>query len=498
VAEGIEVPQLRGGVGAAHGRDPLTRRGLAAILFIAICFAAGTAAALIRTPVQVSDALETILRASRSSSPVGAFTRSLTYSSQMLRPMDYAATNAVLRVAATTGTRTRVAFRAVHASLACLLFALFTLAARPRIRTDLVVFPVALTMLVGLHSFAGMMREAYPINHFLLVSVGATVVYAAAQSRGGLLTDVAAVATFAFCLLSVESGILILVVALSAWLAGWRGISRAALGVMLGLVIAYLGWRIGYLHIRGAGVGDHSSGFGNTMLSTGDQIARFGAHPFGFFAYNMLSAVSSLLFSEPRDGVYALIGIHQAPSGLALPPPSIFIEIASSVAATSVLIWGVARWRAGALADAPAFARILLVAAAVAAASGAISYSYNKDEIISTAGVFYVLAVAAALREAVLAAAHVRGARRAIAGCVLIGISLIWGWRAIGFEYKMLRSATFARNEWARVVPGSDESRPRLEPIDYDLARELKTEADAAPVVDYQRLPHWMERYWGE
>jgi hypothetical protein len=498
VAEAVEVPQLPGGKGAADGRDALTPRGLAAIVFIAFCFAAGTGAALIRTPVQVSDALETILRASRSTSPARAFTRSLAYSSQMLRPMDYASANAVLRTAAAAGVRTRIAFRAVHAALACALFALFTIAGRPRIRADLVVFPVALTMLVGLHSFAGMMREAYPINHFLVVAVGALIVFVAAQSRGGVLADVIAVLAFVFCLLTVESGILLLVVALSASIAGWKGVSRGAIGLMLAVVVAYLGWRIGYLHIRGARVGDHSSGFGNTMLSTGDLAARFGAHPLGFYAYNVASAISSLLFSEPRDGVYALIGIHETPAGPALPPPSIFIEIVSSLAATVVLAWGAVRWRAGALVDAPAFGRIVFVAAAVATASGAISYSYNKDEIISTAGVFYVLAVAAALREASVAASRTQGARRAAAACALTFVACIWGWRAIGFEYKMLRSAAFARNEWARVIPGSDDSRPHLDPIDYDIARELKSDADASPVIDYHRLPHWMERYWGE
>jgi len=416
----------------------------------------------------------------------------------MLRPMDYASTNAVLRGAAATGMRTRSAFRALHAALACMLLALFTIAARPRIRADLIVFPAALTMLVGLHGFAGMMREAYPINHFLLVTVGALIVFVAAQSRGGPFADTIAVVTFVFCLLSVESGILILVVAVSAWIAGWRGVSRRALAVMLGIVAAYLAWRIGYLHIRGASVGDHSSGFGNTMLSPGDEVARFGAHPAGVFLYNVLSAISSVLFSEPRDGVYALIGIHETPAGLALPPPSIFIEIASSVAATALLVWAVVRWRAGTLTDPQAFGRMLFVAGAVIAASGAISYSYNKDEIISTAGIVYVLAVAAALREALLAAGRAQGARVVFATCALTFISAIWGWRAIGFEYKMLRSAAFARTEWARVLPGAPDSRPMLEPRDYDLARELKTEAGAPPVVDYQQLPRWMERYWGE
>jgi len=479
-------------------KEPLGRGGLIIAILIAGCFAAGTSRALLRTPVQVSDALETILRASRSATPAAAFTRSFTYSSQMLRPMGYAAANAVLHVADTTGMGYRFTFRALHASLACVLIALVTIGARLRCRADLVVFPLLLTMLVGMHSFAGMMREAYPINHFLEIAVYALVVLVAAQSRGGVIADVVAIAAVACGLLTLEAGVLLWVVAVSAWIAGWRGISRGALGTVTGLLVAYAAWRVGYLHISGAGVGDHSTGFGNTMLSADEQIARFGAHPVGFFIYNACSAVASVLFSEPRDGVFALVGIHRTPAGLALPPPSIFIEIASSVGATVVLIWAAARWWRGRLDDPQAFRRALIVAAAVIAASGAISYSYNKDEIISTAGVFYVLAVAAALREAIIALADSRGARRVLATFALTMLSMVWGWRALGFEYKMLRSATTARNEWERVLPAQGEGRPALQPIDYPIATALKADANASPVVDYHRLPHWMERYWGE
>src|SRR2546426_2181402 len=105
-------------------KEPLGRGGLVIAILIASCFAAGTSRALLRTPVQVSDALETILRASRSASPAAAFTRSFTYSSQMLRPMGYAAANAVLLAAQSTGIRYRLAFPAVPAALPCGLIAL--------------------------------------------------------------------------------------------------------------------------------------------------------------------------------------------------------------------------------------------------------------------------------------------------------------------------------------------------------------------------------------
>ena len=69
----------------------------------------------------------------------------------------------------------------------------------------------------------------------------------------------------------------------------------------------------GYLLLRHAlgisspGIGGHGSGFGDRFYSPEELAQRFGAHPLGFMIYNVAGGLASLLFAEPRQGVYALL-----------------------------------------------------------------------------------------------------------------------------------------------------------------------------------------------
>jgi hypothetical protein len=472
----------------------LGRRELVVAALLVACFAAGVVHSLLRTPIQVSDSLEAILRASHSTSPVSAFVEGLGLSSMTLRPMRYAGAKVLLDLGDALGGRYDVAFRGFHALLAVALFALFAVALRVRTCADLVVLPLVLTIFVGLHTFAGMMREAYPINHFLQVVVCALVVLVAAQSRGGWLADVIAVTSLAGALFTLDSGVLVWLVAVAARSWGWRGISRSGLSVMTLLTLAIVGFRVGYLHLSTTGIGEHATGFGSVMLESNDQIRRFGAHPIPFYAYNVVSSIATVLFSEPRVGVWAAAVLANG----RVPPPSIFVEIATSTGATAVLVWALIRLRRGRLED-DGLRRIALVAAVMLVANAAISYAYTKDEIVSLSGTFYVLAVGAALREAVLALSRLPGgARRTAAVCAFAALSLLWAWRAVGFEYKMRRSASDKRAEWASALPpGTHDSWPN-DPRQVNLALALKQQALNLRTTSYRLLPHWLERWCGE
>ena len=95
-------------------------------------------------------------------------------------------------------------------------------------------------VLTGLHTFGGMMREAYPINHFLLIAIYCLAVFAIAQSKGGIIADVAACMLFAIASLTLESGLVVLAVAIAAYVSGLRGISRGALIAMAVLAAGYV------------------------------------------------------------------------------------------------------------------------------------------------------------------------------------------------------------------------------------------------------------------
>ncbi len=71
-----------------------------------------------------------------------------------------------------------------------------------------------------MHTFVGLFRESFPVNHYLIVAVSALATFALAQSRGGWLADLVAIVLLASAALSFESGLLVWPVAVAAYLVG--------------------------------------------------------------------------------------------------------------------------------------------------------------------------------------------------------------------------------------------------------------------------------------
>src|SRR4029450_11730009 len=164
----------------------------AAAWIVTALFATGVSASVFRIPIQVSDSVEILVVVDRTPSMAAAFGQGLHASKTMLRPMRQVGTRLLLDVAHATGDRYNMVFRGFHATTAALLIALFTYVARPRDWTGAAALCFALLVLTGLHTFSGMMREAYPINHFLLIAIYCLATFAIAGSRGGVLADVTA------------------------------------------------------------------------------------------------------------------------------------------------------------------------------------------------------------------------------------------------------------------------------------------------------------------
>ena len=135
--------------------------------------------------------------------------------------------------------------------------------------------------------------EAFPINHFLEIAVLCLVTLNLAQSRGDRWIDAAASAVFITAALTLESGVLVWVVAMAAWVAGWRGISGRGLGVMTALLLTYGYLRFAYLSAGVPTLDERSSGFLLEMLDPDALQQRFGANPTVFYAYNVAASVMS-------------------------------------------------------------------------------------------------------------------------------------------------------------------------------------------------------------
>jgi hypothetical protein len=475
----------------------------AAAWIVAALFACAVSASVFRIPIQVSDSVEILEVVDRTPSMTAAFTQGLHASKTMLRPMRQVGTKLLLDIAHATGDRYNVVFRGFHAATAALLIVLFTYVARPRDWSGAAALCFAMLVLTGLHTFGGMMREAYPINHFLLIAIYCLATFAIAESRGGIVADIAACVLFAVASLTLESGLVVFGVALAAYAAGLRGISRGALTAMVILAVAYIGLRIPMLHMSGNAVGERQTGYGTEMLTTTELRARFGSAAWLLYGYTILCSILTVLLSQPIAGQWTAFAAWDPQA-----PPLFFLnDIGTSLVATAVVVWylgrrrppdGRRRWR-----DPAPLAMI-----AVLVGSAILSYAYAKSEIMSAAGVFYALVVYLAVRE--LAEVLVRlkpdptnrvgsvgsAFRRTIVLLAVLFITTAWAWRAMGLQYRLQRGAFEARSEWVLRLPPF--SPPPVPPAEARLTPRLLEEALHRGRANPFLLWPPYARLWGE
>ncbi len=421
----------------------IARRWITPVAYVyAVLVAAAAAYFLFGLPIQLSDSFGNLL-AIQSDSVWEVFKRQLSQSAY-LRPLLHVQLKIVYELAAGNYFGW---FRGLQA-LQVLAAALLTVRLlRPRRASDLMVVPCCLAMVLGLHTFAGAIREAFPINTFLTLVLCCLAAANLAQTRGGWLVEATAGMLLAFSLLTLETGVLVWVIFVAAYLAGYKGVSRRGLLVTTAVLAAYFVLRVTFLHVGAPAFDERSSGFGFAVLEPSELVARFSGNPLPLYLYNYASAVLTVLFAEPRGGVWQFVsGISQG----SLQTWSV-VNVLTSTLTTAALGWYVAGrardWLRGSIADDD---RPVLLFLAILPANALLCVVYVKDVVMSPAGVFYALAAAVALRECVQRATRMMPARTSIWTVAMLAvISAGWGWRLLGIHYSLRAAAADVRAEWA-------------------------------------------------
>ena len=467
---------------------PLSVRTWAYVL--ALTCAAALAYDLLRMPVQVFDALEEMLAAQRSTSIVATFW-SAAYNAAYLRPLRIVQINLIFDAAQ---GHYWLAFRGAHAATMVCCLLLFTRALRVRTVADLCAAAFALTVVTGLHTFRSTVQEAFPINHFLEIAVMALVTLNLSQARPRLVVDLAALVTFVIAALTLESGLLVWVVAITAWALGMRGVSTRGVVAMTILLAGYFYVRFGLLAVGTPGLLERSSGYLFDVLDPPELTRLFGDRLAVFYAYNVVSSALSVLASEPQSGVFVTLKAWLAgrmTSGL-------WITFLSSVVTTTLIAAAamrVLRWyRSSDNSD-----RLILVFGVVLAANATLSYAYTKDDIMSVSGIFYGLATYAAVR---LLIGRVTPANRTVAVAlttILLVTGTAWSVRSLGIHHVARTYAFKTRNDWASQ-PGNWKRSGRW-PADEQSQRlilQLRDDALSMRMPNPHFEPPWMERLWGD
>jgi len=394
------------------------------------------AAFLLAIPVQLSDSFtEFISVHGRSLSQVIA---AEFYNGTYFRPFRRALIKSVYEL---SGGHYYAAFRGFQALQVLVLLLLFARMLRVRSSAALAALPLGIAIVVGIHTFAGAVVEGLPVNHFLTILICCVAAMNIAQAQRTHLTDVAAVAVLVCAMLTIESGLLIWVIFIAAYAVGYRGISRSALIVLTVCVATYFLGRFVLIGGAAPGLNERSAGFGFSVLNPDDLVRRFGGNPIPFYAYNVLSAMSCVLFAEPRGGVWMFV--RELLRGR--PEPWQFVNVLTSVT-TTVLIarYAAARfpnWRAREFDEADRFVIIFL---AVLPFNALFAGGYEKDVIMSPAGLFYGAAAYFVFRERL---SGVKAVSMAPAIALLLAVG--WSVRFVGIHDSLRARALSVREEWA-------------------------------------------------
>lgn len=455
--------------------------------FYALLIGAGIAYFLFRMPFQVNDNVGDILAI--QSQPLGEVVRGHFTDQGYLRPLFWGLIKLVFDVSAGGHF---VAYRAVDATQVLLLLALFVRLLDVRSRRDFEAVLIAIAVLVGIHTFNGTVREAFPLNHYLTILVCCVLVANLSFSSQRWWSDAGAVAVLPLALLTIESGVLVWVALLTAFAVGARGVSWRGLASATAALGLYLYFRFGPLAVGAPDLWERSTGFGFTVLDPPELVQRFGRNAAPLYVYNVIASALSVLFSEPRAGVWRFVDGLFAGSV----PAWRVVNIAASAAATALIGWFVVirvpRWRQRRFDRAD---QLVLVFFAVLTANAVLSYAYTKDVIMSPAGVFYASAVFAATRELLGRVTQARRYAPAVAAAILGLLSITWSIRAAGLGSSMRYQAFVNRNDWAAVYETLDRNQPGWRtPAGERLVAGLRRDAVDTRVPNPHFTPRRLDR----
>lgn len=436
----------------------------------ALLVAAVMGAFLLDLPIQVSDSFGNMQKLSMPWPELMAqeFTQTA-----FLRPFLWAELKLVYDL---SGGDYTTWYRWTHVIQVLVLVLLYLALVRPRTWSDAAMMPLGLGVLIGLHTFFGTVREAFPINTFLTLVLCCFAAAALCLARYRWWNDVLAVLLFVVAALTVETGLLVGVIVVAAALVGATGVSRAGLAAILALVAGYFYLRFAVLDVGAPMLAERSSGYGFAILDPSQLVERFSANPLPFYLYNIVASALSVLLTEPTGGVYSTTRAVLRGE----PVPLMIVNTIASLAVVALLtmfVWHRRRaWRARRFDHDD---RLVLLCAAVLAANAVISYPYTKDVVMSPAGAFLAVAVFAAGRRMIA----VLPSRVPVAATAMLAVAAMltgsaWALRVLAGYGELRRATVVERIDWVYIDANIAKGRIEANGPNVDtLVRQLRHDA---------------------
>lgn len=453
--------------------------------FVWLGLAIGVSYCLLRKPLTLYDGIDPIIAAIDAESLTSLFWNAF-YNTAYFRPLRLTQIKVLYDMSAGYLFEVYAGFHVVLTVAAAALLAALT---APASWAGLAGASLAAVIFFGLHTTPVLFLEAYPINHFLEIIVFMLLgIYAAARMRGAA-AGIVAVLTTAAALLTLESGVLVWLAVVTAWVLGWRGLSRIWLAAVGGVLAAYVGVRTLLLEMSTPSLSERSTGFGFGSLDPPELVARFADNPLPLYLYNIISSWTSVLLAEPRGGTWHFV--RQLTLGDV--KPFFYINVVTSLVTSALIVYvTVEACRAlfrGTLTDR---LRLVLLFWIILAANGVLSYAYTKDVIMSPAGAMYALAAFAAVTT--LLERRPIPSTALVIVCVLLSVG--WTSRTAGLFYGLRYQAYRQANDWAFMKDiRMDELSPAARPVVERLRRTMVTmEVPTPTFVRSPALERWIDQ----
>ncbi len=406
-----------------------------------------------------------------------------------MRPMTWATMKVLFDL---SGGHYFVVYRSLHVLMVLLLMMAFVRLARVQSAITFCLALVSMAALMGVPAFREAVSET-ELNTKLSLAAICLGMLALSASEPRRWKDALMLVVFVYAMLANELGLLLWVSVVTAYVVGFRGISRGAVVAATGLLAIYFYARFMQLHVGAPALNERSSGIGFSIRDARELVTRFGGNPLPFYAYNVVASALAVLFSEPRAGVFVFIR-DLLTSKLQI---GTIVNVVTSLLTTLVIGWFVSsRWRRWLRRDLAFDDRLFLVSAAMLAANAVITFPYLKDVIMTTAEVFYGLAMFVSLRALVEeVAARPMKMERAVALCVVLAlISVGWSLRAISFYADMRVRSYKAQTDWVFVYEWLESQHvPLSTPGQRTLVDELRAQMLGMTVPKIYLEPSWIK-----
>jgi hypothetical protein len=337
---------------------------------------------------------------------------------------------------------------------------------------------LSLTVLLGLHT-TRILFSFFPLNHhslvILLVLIAAGIAIAPRWRHANWVLPLITLAGLMF----IEFGLLIPVVLTALMFANAPNATRRSVsGAWIALVI-YAVVRLTLTTQTEFPIAHAETGLGFQIVERDDLNRIFANAPWLFWAYNVMATFFTVLFSEPRGGIFYFVQTLLKGNTMNW----LWLHVISSAATTILVIWALVKGDF----QSPRDRQLVWLGGTLVVAGSLLGFLYARDRIGLPVGLGYALLLYVAASR-LLEQPSMNIVSRSVVSAVLVALLAAWAERDVEAWFQIRDTAWERRVEWTERFVELTGSRRKPTP----LLEEMRIDGVTREVIDPRLDPPWM------